>query len=238
MKKCEINLNSVYTSLLEEYNYQGWWPFLNYNGVNPTKTGSIQGYHPGNYDFPQNETQKIEIIMGCVLAQNVAWPNAVLALKNLNRKINFSIDSILNLAYSDEKYFKELIKPAGYYNQKYNYLINVLEFYKSLDNQIPSRKEILSVKGIGNETADSILLFAYKQKEFIIDTYLKRIFIHLNFINENDDYMKIKNYFEINFKGSVNAYQEFHSLIDEHAKNYYIKKPYGLNDKILEQYKK
>ncbi|MBX7076371.1 MAG: endonuclease III domain-containing protein [Methanobacteriaceae archaeon] len=238
MKKCEINLNSVYTSLLEEYNYQGWWPFLNYNGVNPTKTGSIQGYHPGNYDFPQNETQKIEIIMGCVLAQNVAWPNVVLALKNLNRKINFSIDSILNLAYSDEKYFKELIKPAGYYNQKYNYLINVLEFYKSLDNQIPSRKEILSVKGIGNETADSILLFAYKQKEFIIDTYLKRIFIHLNFINENDDYMKIKNYFEINFKGSVNDYQEFHSLIDEHAKNYYIKKPYGLNDKILEQYKK
>ena len=238
MKKCEINLNSVYTSLLEEYNYQGWWPFLNYNGVNPTKTGSIQGYHPGNYDFPQNETQKIEIIMGCVLAQNVAWPNVVLALKNLNIKINFSIDSILNLAYSDEKYFKELIKPAGYYNQKYNYLINVLEFYKSLDNQIPSRKEILSVKGIGNETADSILLFAYKQKEFIIDTYLKRIFIHLNFINENDDYMKIKNYFEINFKGSVNDYQEFHSLIDEHAKNYYIKKPYGLNDKILEQYKK
>ncbi len=238
MKKCEINLNSVYTSLLEEYNYQGWWPFLNYNGVNPTKTGSIQGYHPGNYDFPQNETQKIEIIMGCVLAQNVAWPNAVLALKNLNRKINFSIDSILNLAYSDEKYFKELIKPAGYYNQKYNYLINVLEFYKSLDNQIPSRKEILSVKGIGNEAADSILLFAYKQKEFIIDTYLKRIFIHLNFINENDDYMKIKNYFEINFKGSVNDYQEFHSLIDEHAKNYYINKPYGLNDKILEQYKK
>ena len=107
-----------------------------------------------------------------------------------------------------------------------------------MDNQIPSRKEILSVKGIGNETADSILLFAYKQKEFIIDTYLKRIFIHLNFINENDDYMKIKNYFEINFKGSVNDYQEFHSLIDEHAKNYYIKKPYGLNDKILEQYKK
>ena len=193
---------------------------------------------PGLYNFPKTESQKVEIIMGSVLTQNTSWPSVVKSLKNLNQKIDLTAPEILNYAYNNEENFKESIKPSGYYNQKYNYIINVLEFYQDLNSQIPTRKEILNVKGVVNETADSILLFAYKQKEFIVDTYLKRIFINLGLIGPKDNYMKIKKFFQNNFKGSVNDYQEYHSLIDEHAKNYYNKKPYGLNDNLLKKFKK
>lgn len=59
MKKSETKLNQIYTSLLETYGFQGWWPFLNYNGVNINKTGSIEGYHPKLYNFPKNEPLKL-----------------------------------------------------------------------------------------------------------------------------------------------------------------------------------
>jgi endonuclease-3 related protein len=96
---------------------------------------------------------------------------------------------------------------------------------------------LLSVKGIGPETADSILLYAYGEKEFVVDAYTRRIFSYLGLINEKDSYNKIKKLFEDNFSGDVNDYQEYHALIVEHAKNYYLKKPYGVDDIILNNFK-
>ena len=137
----------------------------------------------------------------------------------------------------DENDFKLAIKPSGYFNQKYNYLRNISKFYISLDGQTPERKELLSVKGVGPETADSILLYAYGEKEFVVDAYTRRIFSYLGLINEKDSYNKIKKLFEDNFRGNVNDYQEYHALIVEHAKNYYLKKPYGVDDNILNNFK-
>ena len=137
----------------------------------------------------------------------------------------------------EEDQFKAAIRPSGYFNQKYNYLRNISEFYISLEGQVPERKDLLSVKGVGPETADSILLYAYSEKEFVVDAYTRRIFSYWGLINEKDSYNKIKNLFEDNFDGDVNDYQEYHALIVEHAKNHYFKKPYGANDNILNNFK-
>ena len=90
--------------------------------------------------------------------------------------------------------------------------------------KIPSRKDLLAVKGIGNETADSTLLFAHKQRQFKVDRYAKRIFSYLGYIDEKDSYINLKIFFESEFWCDVTQYQEYHALIAEHAKRYYSKK--------------
>lgn len=231
------NINLIYDKLLEKYSYQGWWPLLSYDGRNPTKTGAVEGYHPRDYSFPKNPNEQFEIIMGSILTQNTSWPSVEKALINLSSLTDFSAENILNLAKHNENEFKQAIKIAGYFNQKFDYLKNIAEFYISLNGEIPSRKEILEVKGVGNETADSILLFAYKQKEFKVDAYTKRIFSYLGYFDVKEKYMNVKKLFEDNFKGNVNEYQEYHALIVEHAKHYYLKKPYGVEDKLLDEFK-
>jgi endonuclease-3 related protein len=237
MTNTGINLNLIYDKLLKEYSYQGWWPFLDYEGINPTKTGAINGYHPGDYDFPKNNYQKFEVIIGSILTQNTTWTSVEKALNNLNNLIEFTPKSLLNFLKDHEEDFKDNIRCAGFVNQKINYLKNISKFYIDLGDKIPSRNELLEVKGVGNETADSILLFAHKQKEFKVDAYTKRIFSYLGYINEKNSYMSVKKFFEKNFSGDVAMYQEYHALIVEHAKRYYTKKPYGLNDKLLIEFK-
>jgi len=80
---------------------------------------------------------------------------------------------------------------------------------------------LLSVKGVGNETADSILLYAYKQPQFVIDAYTKRIAFALNLADESVGYMELKKLFESNLPKDVALYQEFHALLVEHAKRFY-----------------
>ena len=226
--------NEIFKKLLCTYSYQGWWPITDYDGINPTKTGSTQGYHPADYSFPRNSLEQFEIIIGAILTQNTSWPQVEKSIINIKELINLTPYEVLDLAEND---FKLAIKPSGYFNQKYNYLRNVSEFYISLGGETPERKDLLSVKGIGPETADSILLYAYGEKEFVVDAYTRRIFSYLGLINENDSYNKIKKMFEDNFDGDVNDYQEYHALIVEHAKNHYLKKPYGVNDNVLNNFK-
>ncbi|MDL2246930.1 endonuclease III domain-containing protein [Methanobrevibacter sp. OttesenSCG-928-K11] len=237
MDEIQNKINLIYNKLMDTYSPQGWWPLINHDGVNPTKTGSITGYHPGNYEFPRNSKEQFEIIMGAILTQNTSWVGVEKALLNLKNLIGFEAEQLLKIANSNEDKFKEAIKPAGYYNQKTEYLKNISEFYINLNGQTPLREDLLKVKGIGNETADSILLFAYKEKEFIVDAYTKRIFSYLGLINEKDSYLKIKSLIEDNFTGDVIDYEEYHALLVEHAKRYYSKKPYGINDKLLIDFK-
>ena len=63
MKKIKI----IYGSLLGEYGFQGWWPLINHKGSNPTKTGSVKGYHPGDYSIPRDEFERFEICVGAIL---------------------------------------------------------------------------------------------------------------------------------------------------------------------------
>ncbi len=223
-------LIKIYQKLYELYGPQGWWPLTDYKGVNPTKTGSIRGYHPLNYDLPETSDKVFEVMMGAILTQNTAWTSAEKALLNL-KEYDVVNPKLLKLSTLN---LKEAIRCAGFLNQKSIYLREISKFFNSLEDRIPERDELLLVKGIGNETADSILLYAYKQPEFVVDAYTKRIFSHLGFVDENIKYMKFKNLFESNLPRNVPVYQEYHALIVEHAKRYYSKKPY--EDEILDEF--
>jgi len=208
----------IYKKLLEDYGPQGWWPLVDHAGSNPTKSGSVNGYHPGDYSLPKTDEQVFEICIGAILTQNTSWPSVEKALLNLKRAGGIDIKNIKKL--SDGK-LKELIKPAGYYNQKADYIREFVVFFEGLEGVEPSRKQLLDVKGIGPETADSILLFAFKQPSFVVDAYTRRIFVNLGLIDKKDSYDHVKKLFEDNLDKDYKMYQEYHALLVEHAKRYY-----------------
>jgi endonuclease-3 related protein len=227
-------IKAIYDRLYSLYGPQGWWPLINHAGSNPTKTGAINGYHPGDYNLPSGRNDIYEVIIGTILTQNTSWLSAEKALYNLNQLNVINPEKLLDL---EDDVLKSAIRPAGFMNQKAKYIKDVTEFYISQDGKTPTRKEIISVKGVGNETADSVLLYAYKKPEFVIDTYTKRMMLHLGLVDEKISYMGMKKLFESSLTEDVAIYQEYHALIVEHAKKYYSKKPYAVNDPLLELFK-
>ena len=107
-------LMELYQKLYALYGPQGWWPLLTVKGTNPTKTGAIQGYHPGDYSYPQDEQQRFEICVGAILTQNTSWTNVEKALFNLQKRQALTPKGISRLSVPK---LKEIIKVAGYYNQ-------------------------------------------------------------------------------------------------------------------------
>lgn len=222
-------LTHLYEKLYDLYGPQGWWPILHHNGTNPTKTGSHSGYHVNDFSFPRNENEKFEIAVGAVLTQNTAWTNVELALTNLsNAGVLHSPELLLN-AEIDQ--LKEAIRPAGYFNQKSNYLRNLASFF--LSNEPFSRKNLLSIKGVGEETADAILLYACGTPSFVIDAYTKRCLTTHGILTGNEQYRYIQSLFHESIKPDVDIYQEYHALFVEHGKRFFSKKPYGDNINIL-----
>jgi endonuclease-3 related protein len=164
-----------------------------------------------------------------ILTQNTAWPNVEKALLNLEGIHCLEPKNILS---EDKKKLLSAIKPAGYYNQKLKKILIFTKFFVKLNRRTPKREELLELWGIGPETADSILLYAYKIPTFVVDAYTKRIFTNLGMIKKNSSYDKIKNLFEKNLNPELVLYQEFHALLVEHAKRHYSKKPYGSKDPL------
>ena len=215
-------LLDIYFFLLERYGPQGWWPLVDYQGSNPTKTGSVCGYHPGDYDFPMTQDQVFEICLGAILTQNTGWPQVEKVLKNLQRKNCLNPEQILDM---DNETLKENIKPAGYFNQKAKKIKIFTHYFINLSqDQIPIREELLALWGVGPETADSMLLYALKVPTFVVDAYTRRIFSHLGIIHEKSIYDEIKAFFEKNLPQDWIIYQEYHALIVEHAKRFYSKR--------------
>jgi endonuclease-3 related protein len=225
-RKTARTIKDIYILLLRRYGPQGWWPIISHDGTNPTKAGSINGYHVSDYSFPKNSSQRFEICAGAVLTQNTSWPSVEKALVNLEKA---GLLDAKKIAETDAETIKQLIKPAGYFNQKTSYLKNFTEFFLKIDRarRVPSRADILAVKGIGNETADSILLYAFKRPEFVVDAYTKRIFSRIGMIDAKAKYDDIKAIFESNLKKkerqdaeTIRIFQEYHALIVEHAKRH------------------
>ena len=221
----------IYKKLYDLYGPQGWWPLINYRSLKLNKTGSIIGYHPKNYDLPKKRNEIYEIILGSILTQNTSWMQAEMALFNLNDLKAIEPEKFMEL---DDVVLKSMIRCAGFLNQKSIYLREITKFFIELNGEIPTRKRLLAVKGVGNETADSILLYAFKQPEFVVDSYTKRIFSYLGLVDENIKYIELKELFESNLPQYVAIYNEYHALIVEHAKRYYNKKPYGTSDPLNE----
>lgn len=227
----------IYHILYKEYGQQGWWPLINYEGINSRKNGNMSGYHIGNYNFPRNEMEIFEICLGAFLTQNTTFTSVVKSLHNLKALNALTPKGIKELNID---VFKLAIKPSGYYNQKSKYILGFIPFFETLKGATPTREMLLRVLGIGEETADSILLYGYNQEEFIIDAYTKRMLFSLGLINEKAKYKDVKSYMQDSIEACISdnkeriiIYQEYHALIVNHAKRFYSRKPYGVGCVLL-----
>ena len=182
----------IYEILLEHFGPQGWWP--------------------GDTPF--------EVMVGAVLTQNTNWVNVSKAIDNLKREDLLSFEKLHDLPV---ELLAEKIKPAGYFNLKAARLKNLFNFIAreyngSLEDMFAVdmyslREEILTVKGIGPETADSILLYAGNKPVFVVDTYTHRIFSRHNIIAEEEGYYEIQEYFSMSLPDDVKLFNEYHALI-------------------------
>lgn len=206
-------LIEIYDHLYDRYGPQHWWP---------------------------GETRD-EIILGAILTQNTNWKNVEKAIGNL--KIN-NLLTLKNLAKADIPKIAQSIRPSGYYNQKalrlqeiaQHILKNGLESFCTLTTD-EMRTELLGLKGIGPETADSILLYAFEKPVFVIDAYTKRIFQRLGFFPENISYDEAQKFFMDNLQKNVQLYNEFHALLVRHAKECCQKNPHCLKCVLLKRCK-
>ena len=211
---------NIYKTLYENYGPQGWWPITDY------------GYHKLDYTFPRDEREIFEVCLGSILTQNRTFTSVVKSLENLHTKNAINVKAIESMNVDE---LKEAIKPSGYFNQKAKYILEFIKFYNSLEGATPSREALLNVVGIGEETADSMLLYGYNQLHFKVDAYTMRLLLELGLIDEKAKYAEIKSMIESSIKECIKderdllmVYQEFHALIVKHGKHFYSKKPYGI----------
>jgi len=197
------------------YGPQGWWPLLAHAGNNPTSSGRLTGYHPGDFTFPRDDAQRFEVCCGAILTQNTAWTNVERALAALSTQALLSPSAIL---LTSDRVLESAVRPSGYFRAKARKLRAFAEFYLSLRGGTPSRERLLGVWGIGPETADSIRLYAYKEIEMVVDAYTVRVLCQHGYCRPPLDYARAKRYCEQRLPRSLEMYQEFHALVVEHAK--------------------
>lgn len=192
----------IYKKLFEYYGPQHWWP--------------------GDTRF--------EIIVGAVLTQNTAWRNVEKAIENLKSSNLLTLEKLVRLPVNK---LAKLIRPSGFYNIKAKRLHNLLEFltrrYQGSLAKMSEmtteqlRADLLGIKGIGEETADSILLYAFNRPFFVVDAYTRRIFSRHKFFSNQTKYADIQKFFELNLPLNSRIYNEYHALIvrlaKEHCKN-------------------
>jgi len=198
-----MKLEGIYKKMLAHFGPREWWPVSN-------------GFAPPEW----------EVCVGAILTQNTNWRNVERVLDNLKNEKMISPTDIKNI---DKASLERLVRPSGYYRQKAERLKTFADFGLSFGafpgfSKNVTRERLLGVKGLGPETADSILLYALGRPVFVIDAYTKRVFRRLGII-DSDDYEKLRKFFEESVPKDAEIYKEFHALIVEHAKNYCRKRP-------------
>ena len=184
-------------TLLSAYGQQYWWP--------------------GDTRF--------EVMTGAVLTQNTAWRNVQQALDKLKAA---EVLSPAKMAALSPAQLAGLIRPAGYYNIKAQRLGNLCRFVLQQGGVTTLaawsserlRRSLLEIKGIGPETADSILLYAFERPVFVVDAYTRRIFQRLDMIQGDEPYESLRAMFERGLDADSGLYNELHALIVRHAKSH------------------
>ena len=185
-------LHRIYDTLLAALGPQNWWPA---------------------------ETP-FEVILGAILTQNTAWKNVAAAIQNLRSNDLLSLERICGLGAQE---LEVLIRPSGYYRQKAKrvkgFCDHVLTQWNGSIEEFLTRDmetlraELLTIRGIGRETADSIVLYAAFQPSFVVDTYTWRIFSRHEWIEESISYDDLREYFMEALEPDVQIFQEFHALL-------------------------
>ena len=174
-------------------------------------------YYGSQHWWPCQSGERWEIIAGAILTQNTAWTNVEKAIGNLLVSGVMSPESVL--ATPDDK-LQELIYPAGFFTQKSAYLKAMAAFMLERESAFEQsadvwalRKELLSVKGVGRETADSILLYAFNKPIFVIDAYTRRVAERHLLLDGTLHYDILQKIFMDAFPPDVAIYNEDHALI-------------------------
>lgn len=197
-------LMQIYELLYERYGPQHWWP--------------------GRTAF--------EVIIGAILTQNTNWANVEKAIANLNAAECLTAEKLHRMETSE---LAELIRPAGYYNIKAARLKNFLDWlFENYDGDLKQlehlsagemREQLLAIKGIGAETADSIVLYAFDKPVFVVDTYTCRVLGRHGLIEAGANYEQVREYFESNLAADVKLFNEYHALLVRVGKEYCRPKP-------------
>ena len=204
MVSITCSLASIYRRLRQHFGHQDWWP-----GETP-----------------------FEVVVGAVLTQRTAWVNVEQAIGNLKRTGALTAEGIAALPIGR---LAELIRPSGYYNQKAGRLKAVSEYLlgrcggdlSRLDG-VPTgalRDELLSIGGIGPETADSILLYALERPVFVVDAYTRRALDRLGLADGSAGYPQIQALFGDNLTPDAALFKDFHAQFVALGKSYCRKKP-------------
>ena len=201
-------IEDAYHRLFQLYGEQHWWP---------SRSGT-----------------RWEIVAGAVLTQNCAWRNVEKALEQLDAAELNTPGKILD---ADMAVLREAIRPAGFFNQKSVYLRETAKFFIanerkflmpcSIDELKRRRKQLLAVKGVGHETADSILLYAFDQPLFVIDAYTRRMAARHLGLDANISYNLLQKIFMDNLPSDIRLYKEYHALIVRLCKESCLKKSCG-----------
>lgn len=183
---------NIYELLLEHFGPRHWWP---------------------------GDT-RLEIIVGAVLTQAVAWKNVKKAIDCLKQNgcLNYS-----DLQDIDENQLAELIRPALYHRQKAKKLKSLLRFIEDsyqgdldlmlADDWKTTRGRLLNVWGLGPETVDSILLYAGRHPVFVVDAYTRRIMFRQGLVEEKIDYQRMQDFMTLYSFPSTQIYNEYHALL-------------------------
>lgn len=192
-----INPVPLYKEMLQQMGPQHWWP----------------------------ADSKMEIVIGAILVQNTNWNNVDMALTNLKDETHLDVKQILGLPTET---LQSLIRPSGFYVNKTRSLQAVLKWFDQDDcnfalmaNKYGSnlRQTMLKLSGVGEETADSLLVYVFDQPVFIADKYARTLFTDLGFRNLGN-YSKLQKRIWLPESFTYHDAQEFHGLIDEFGKRY------------------
>ena len=191
-KKIDRVLRYVYEKLLERYGPQHWWP----------------------------AREPFEVIIGAILAQATAWVNVEKAIANLVTAKALSPKSLRQLPIQE---LAHLIYPCGYYNAKARKLKAFVQWFgeqyddnldRLFDNDTENlRRQLLAVYGIGEETADAILLYAGNKSIFVIDAYTRRIIDRMGLAPEGNSYAAYQTLFKENLPADSRLFNEYHALM-------------------------
>jgi endonuclease-3 related protein len=185
-------LTEIYQLLFDRFGPQHWWP---------------------------GET-RFEIITGAILTQNTNWVNVEKAITNLKSADCLTPEKLHHL---DPAQLAQLIRPAGYYNIKAKRLKNFINWlFGNYDGELANlesidtdrlREELLKIKGVGRETADSILLYAFDRPIFVVDAYTARIVFRHELIGPDADYEQLRELFESSLPADTQLFNEYHALL-------------------------